>query len=72
MSICPFWSVGKNKIICNDECPMNPINNNGIECIFLEEIINKDLLNDTYMTKDEFLYNHEDSYKELMSVYKNY
>ena len=38
MSKCPFWSNKRERVSCNDECPMSPTNNNNETCPFVEHL----------------------------------
>lgn len=59
MSKCPFWSTGKEKIECYDECPMNTIVLEEESCPFREYLSDakmkfKDIVG------DDFAYSSED------------
>lgn len=71
MSKCPFWSSKREKISCDNECPMNPIKNNDEICPFVEylsgeKIVFKDII------KDEFIYSQDTNFDYMVSGYVGY
>ncbi|MGL5151498.1 MAG: hypothetical protein ACRC7N_13105 [Clostridium sp.] len=57
MSKCPFWSTKKEKVSCNDVCPMNGIGTKKDSCVFREcesdnKVVFKDIVEYDYAYED--------------------
>lgn len=60
MSKCPFWSTTKERVECNNECPMQSIKVEDSDCVFKE-----------YATTTKFNYKDivEDAYEDAMEKF---
>lgn len=71
MSRCPFWSNNKEKVSCNNECPMHSISDEDDLCPFVEHLSNKIIFKD--IQNDEFAYLKENIYDfDIIKSYSKY
>lgn len=60
MSRCPFWSNSREKVSCNNQCPMHPTAVEDELCPFVEHLGSKLILKD--IVNDDFAYFKENIY----------
>ena len=65
MSKCPFWSNKRERVSCNDECPMSPTNNNNETWPFVEHLTGERV---TFkgIVDENFAYSQEESNLEYI------
>lgn len=68
MSKCPFWSTKKEKVNCDNECPMSPSNNNDEVCPFTEHLVS-DKISYKELVQDDYDYTEKDNFDLIISSY---
>lgn len=71
MGRCPFWSSNKERVSCNNQCPMHPTLIEEEMCPFVEHLNNKIILKD--IVSDDFAYLKENIYDfDIQRSYSRY
>ena len=71
MSKCPFWSSKKEKINCNNECPMSPIKNQNEVCPFVEHLVGEKVIFKDIIEED-FIYSQDTNFDYMIPTYAGY
>ncbi len=71
MSKCPFWSSKKEKVNCNNECPMSPAKNYNEICPFVEHLVGDKVIFKEIID-DDFMYSQDTSLEYIIPTYAGY